>query len=402
MNWEFLEQSAFQTPLKILLLLGVTLVATLVCRWVLMPLIEKIIHRTQFKGDDYILEQGIPKMVLYLVPLVVLYFGASFIPVIRDPVERIAFAVLTINFAAILIKSLSGLHYYLGRKEVTRKWSLTGLIQAINFIIIVIAAIVSISAILGKSPAVFLSGLGAVAAILTLAFRETILSIVSGILIQWNDMFREGDWLEIPHMGVDGDLISLGLHTAKIQNWDKTISTVPTSKLVSEPVKNWRGMSDTGGRRIKRSIYLDQTSIRFLDEQLLTRLKHIELISDYIQDKTREIEKYNQMRNLETSVNKRGLTNIGLFRAYIKAYLKNHPKIHQNLTLMVRQLEPHAEKGLPLQIYCFTNDIRWVNFENIQSDIFDHIYAILPEFDLHPFQRISSRVSKTSEANSIA
>jgi miniconductance mechanosensitive channel len=203
-------------------------------------------------------------------------------------------------------------------------------------------------------------------------------------------MVQIGDWIEMPKYGADGDVIDISLHTVKVQNWDKTITTIPTHALIADSFKNWKGMSEAGGRRIKRSIYIDMTSIKFCDEEMLERFKKIRYIQQYINDKTEEIEEYNKRLGIDTDslVNGRHLTNIGTFRAYIVQYLKNHPRIHKGMTQIVRQLEP-TEKGLPIEIYAFTNDTAWAAYESIQSDIFDHILAVVPEFDLRLFQNPS-------------
>jgi len=220
-----------------------------------------------------------------------------------------------------------------------------------------------------------------------LIFKDTILSFVASIQIHSNDLFKIGDWLEVPQLGADGDVIDIALHTVKIQNWDKTISIIPAHKLIDSSFKNWRGMSDSGGRRIKRSIYIDQTSIQFCDEAMINKFKSIELLAPHLESKIAEIEASNTGKNvnMETLVNGRRLTNIGSFRAYIEAYLKSHPMIHNKRTFLVRQLAP-SEMGLPIEIYVFTNITDWIAYESIQSDIFDHLLAVLTEFGLQVFQ----------------
>ncbi|NMA65612.1 MAG: mechanosensitive ion channel, partial [Clostridiaceae bacterium] len=260
--------------------------------------------------------------------------------------------------------------------------------QVVKIFISIMAAVIIISILTERSPWLLLSGIGAATAVLMLIFQNSILGLVASIQLTTNNMVQIGDWIEMPTHGADGDVIDISLHTVKVQNWDKTIITIPTHKLISESFKNWRGMREAGGRRIKRSIYIDMTSVKFCDEEMLERFKKIQYIKEYIQKKESEIENYNKSQNVDLSsiVNGRRLTNLGTFRAYIANYLKNHPGLNKNMTQMVRQLQP-TEYGLPLEIYAFTDETAWVKYEAIQSDIFDHILAIVPEFDLKIYQR---------------
>ena len=264
------------------------------------------------------------------------------------------------------------------------------------------AGVVAISLFLGVSPLVLLSGLGALTAVLMLIFQDTILSFVAGIRIINNDLVRVGDWIEMPKFEADGFVIEAGLHTVKVQNWDKTISHIPTHRLVEDPFRNWRGMAESGGRRIKRAIMIDQSSIRFCDEEMLDRYERIQLIRDYVRSRRREIAEYNQAYQVDPShiVNGRRMTNLGTFRAYVTAYLRNHPRIRQDMMLLVRHLQPTAE-GLPIEIYCFVNDTAWVNYEGVQADIFDHILAAVPHFDLRVFQSPSGYDLQTLGANRV-
>lgn len=268
-------------------------------------------------------------------------------------------------------------------------FAMQGIVQSIKLILFIIFCIYIISVLADKSPVVILSGLGAMSAVLMLVFKDTILGFTAGLQLSTNKMVQVGDWIEIPKYGADGDVIDIGLNTVKVRNWDKTITTIPTYALISDSFKNWRGMKDSGGRRIKRSILLNVHSIRFLDRDDYERLLKASFLSDYLKSKEQEIKKYNQEKNIDLSIviNGRRLTNIGTLRAYILFYLKNHPKIHQGMTLMVRQLSPN-QFGLPLEVYCFTNTTAWTEYESIQSDIFDHIFAVLKEFKLTAYQSI--------------
>jgi miniconductance mechanosensitive channel len=250
-----------------------------------------------------------------------------------------------------------------------------------------VGAILMISTLINQNPLILLGGLGALSAVLLLVFQNSILGLVAGIQLSANDMVRVGDWIEMPKHNADGDVIEITLTTVKVQNWDKTITMIPSAAFISESFKNWRGMQESGGRRIKRSIFIDVSSIQFCTEEMIERFKKIQYLKDYIEAKEKEIEAYNQEHNVDPSskVNGRRLTNIGTFRMYIQKYLENHPRIHKDMTTMVRQLAP-GEYGLPLEIYAFTNDVRWAVYESIQSDIFDHIFAAAPEFGLRVFQ----------------
>jgi len=253
--------------------------------------------------------------------------------------------------------------------------------------------VVVVSLLADQSPVVFLSGLGALTAVLMLVFRDTILSLVASLQIMSNDMIRIGDWVSMPQANADGDVIDIALHTVKVQNWDKTITTIPTYKFISESFKNWRGMSESGGRRIKRPLAIDLSSVRFLTSDEIDRFAKSELLHDYMERKLEELARYAEEKKAlgpDIQPLERTLTNIGTFRAYVLEYLKSSPKIHKDMTLLVRQLAP-TPQGLPIEIYCFTNDTAWAHYEGIQSDIFDHLIAILPEFGLEAFQEPAGR-----------
>lgn len=272
------------------------------------------------------------------------------------------------------------------RYAFARNIPLRGIFQSIKLLGSVVIGIMMISLLIGKSPTILISGLGAMAAVLMLVFKDPILGLVAGIQLSANNMLKLGDWLEMPKFGADGAVIDIGLTTVKVQNWDKTITTIPTYALVSDAFKNWSGMSDSGGRRIKRSIFIDTTSIHFLSEQEQNELIKAKLLKPYLTKRHHEIEEYNQSEQASSSIlNQRRLTNIGTFRIYLSEYLLNHPRIRQDMTLMVRQLEPGAQ-GLPLEIYCFTNTVVWAEYEEIQADIFDHTFSIVEAFGLRVYQ----------------
>ncbi|WP_447971873.1 mechanosensitive ion channel family protein [Nitrospira sp. M1] len=273
------------------------------------------------------------------------------------------------------------------QKPAMNAFPLRGVIQSVKLLSAVLIVLLVISILMGKSPLILLSGLGAISAVMMLVFKDPILGLVAGIQLSVNDMLRVGDWLEMSQYGADGDVIDIGLTTVKVRNWDKTITTIPTYALIANSFKNWRGMSESGGRRMKRSLLLDTSSVRFLLEEDLQRLHKSSLLSPYLDEKLQDIRRDNDETHvdLSTMINGRRLTNLGTFRAYMTAYLKTHPRIHQRLTLMVRQQEHNAD-GLPLQVYAFTNTTDWMAYESIQADIFDHMFAILPEFGLRAHQ----------------
>ncbi|GJL51382.1 MAG: hypothetical protein NPIRA01_26090 [Nitrospirales bacterium] len=273
------------------------------------------------------------------------------------------------------------------QKPAMNAFPLRGVIQSVKLLSAVLIVLLVISILMGKSPLILLSGLGAISAVMMLVFKDPILGLVAGIQLSVNDMLRVGDWLEMSQYGADGDVIDIGLTTVKVRNWDKTITTIPTYALIANSFKNWRGMSESGGRRIKRSLLLDTSSIRFLLEEDMQRLRKSSLLSPYLDGKFQEICRYNDEARVDLSalINGRRLTNLGTFRAYLTVYLKAHPRVHQQLTLMVRQKDPDPN-GLPLEIYVFTKTTDWIDYEGIQADIFDHIFAVLTEFDLRAHQ----------------
>ena len=290
-------------------------------------------------------------------------------------------------YAMLSFFSLLDVVFNLSQKFATAsQLPLKGIFQGIKLVCAIIVGILVISLLIGQSPAILISGLGAMAAVLMLVFKDPILGLVAGIQLSANDMLKLGDWLEMPKYGADGAVIDIGLTTVKVRNWDNTITTIPTWSLVSDSFKNWSGMSASGGRRIKRSLNIDTTSIHFLDEQEQQRLIQARLLKPYMDSRHQEISLWNQQNATDQSVlNQRKMTNIGTFRAYLQEYLRNHSRIRKDMTLMVRQLAPDAS-GLPIEIYCFTNTVVWAEYESIQADIFDHVFAVVDEFGLRIHQ----------------
>jgi len=295
------------------------------------------------------------------------------------------------------------------KKQVATQLPLNGIFQTIKLVASIGVGIFIVSLLIGRSPVILLSGLGAMTAVLMLVFKDPILGLVAGIQLSANNMLKLGDWLEMPKYNADGAVIDVGLTTVKVRNWDNTITTVPTYALISDSFKNWRAMSESGGRRIKRSINIDVTSINFISETEMKKLARSRLLANYILEKNREVERYNQEYNwdLSTALNGRRLTNIGTFRTYLEMFLRNHANIRKDMTIMVRQLAP-TEDGVPIEIYCFTNTVVWVEYESIQADIFDHIFAVVPEFGLrlhqspsgHDVASIARNLSEVAEKQS--
>ncbi|MFA7386763.1 MAG: mechanosensitive ion channel family protein [Thiohalobacteraceae bacterium] len=368
--------------------------------WLSNWLVKRLLVRglylriAQRAGDVPPRDFGLVKRLSNIVPAVVLYAGVDMIPGLPEAAITVirnvcsGFIVLTLALAFSALLDIVNLVYQ--RRPDAASRSIKGYLQVVKILIFAIAALLIIAALIDRSPLILLSGLGAMAAVLMLIFQDTLLSLVASVQISSSDMLRIGDWIEMPQLNADGDVIDIALHTVKVQNWDKTITTIPTKRLISESFKNWRGMQESGGRRIKRSLYLDQQSVHFLGPDEYRHLQNFNLLTDYLKDKQRDIDAWNARLSDtgQTPMNTRRLTNIGCFRAYVERYLRSHPGIHKSLTLIVRQLSPTGD-GLPLEVYCFTNTTAWVAYEGIQSDIFDHLIAILPEFGLRLFQHPS-------------
>ncbi|HHX34843.1 MAG TPA: mechanosensitive ion channel family protein [Pseudomonadales bacterium] len=336
---------------------------------------------------------GVVKRLSNIVPALIISSSISLVPGLPAALVTVVknvtggFIILTIALALGAILEIVNLLYMRRRNAYLKP--IKGYIQVIKIVIYAIATILIVATLIDRSPLILLSGLGAMAAVLMLIFQDTLLSLVASVQISSGDMIRVGDWVEMPQLNADGDVIDIALHTVKIQNWDKTITTVPTKRFISDSFINWRGMQESGGRRIKRSLFIDQHSIHFLTKEELEHLKRFNLLDGYFDNKINELNKWNETHVKSRSgdtLDSRKLTNIGSFRAYIEHYLRNNPGIHQSgMTLMVRQLSPTAE-GLPIEIYCFTTTTAWTAFEAIQSDIFDHLLAIAPEFNLRVYQ----------------
>jgi len=358
--------------------------------------IRDAVARSATRWDDELVSAGFFGRVAYLAPLLAVWWGIAWVPSLNDAVDasirRLVFA-FTILVATLSAGSLmTAVNEIYSANEENRSRPIKGYLQVLKIVLAILAGVLIVATLMDRSPLIFLSGIGAMAAVLLLVFRDTLLSLAASIQLTGNDMVHVGDWIEMPDFGADGDVVDVALHTVKVQNWDKTITTIPTHKLIDNSFKNWRFMSQSGGRRIKRSISIDTNTVRFLEEAETERFARFALIEDYIEEKRQDIAVHNEAlgRNERFDADIRQLTNLGTLRAYMQRYLENHPRIRRDMTLMVRQLAP-TQTGVPLEIYCFTNTTDWLEYEGIQADIIEHILALLPEFDLCAFQSTTGR-----------
>ena len=371
-------------------------ISFLASKIIILKPINSWFRKTKTKLDDIFLQSGFFNRLIYLIPLLILYNLEGIFSQYSIIIHRILNSIFVLIILICINVLLSALGDVYDRSRFSRRIHIKGYLQVVKLILFIVGILGIITILTGQSPVYLLSGIGALTAVLMLVFKDTILSFVATIQINSNDLFKIGDWVDAPQFGADGDVVDIALHTVKIQNWDKTITIIPTHKLIDSSFKNWRGMTDSGGRRIKRAIYIDISTIRFWDKELLRRFQQLDLLQDYLESKLKEVDNSNQTvgANLDQMIKGRRFTNIGTFRAYIKAFLKNHSDIHDEMTFLIRQLPP-GEKGLPMEIYVFTNDTDWVRYESIQSDIFDHLMAIISEFDLKVFQNPSGNDFKS-------
>jgi len=366
-----------------------SLVVSFISKKVVLRVLSHFIKKNKFKWDKIMLERKVFHKLSHIVPAIIIYTSATaFSDQMRIMLQRFSTAYVILVGISVVDAFLNSVNDIYSNYEVARNKPIKGYLQVTKIFVYIIGGIIIIASIIGQSPLLILSSIGALTAVLLLVFRDSLLGLVAGIQLSSNDMIRLGDWIEMPKYGANGDVIDVSLNTVKVENFDKTITTIPTYALVSDSFKNWRGMSQSGGRRIDRSVYIDTTSITFCTNEMLEEFAKIHYLTDYLQNKKKEIALYNLENEIDTSnlVNGRHLTNIGVFRVYLQSYLKNHPSIHKDMIQMVRQLPPN-ELGIPLGIYVFTNDTAWENYETIQSDIFDHILAVVPQFGLRVFQK---------------
>ena len=383
-----------QATIGLACLLLLAYVVQALAQYLLLHTVPRLRERMDVRWARVLWHDQVLRRLARVVPSLVVQAGIGAVPHL-DPV---AFAVIRNLAVALtvlqLVRTLNALLNAIlqeqesrpeGARTATR--SIKSYVQLGKLALALIGAIVIVAVLIDRSPLILLSGLGAMSAVLMLVFKDTILSFTAGVQLSSNDMLRVGDWIEMPQMGADGAVIDIALHTVKVQNWDKTITTIPTWRLMSESYRNWRGMSESGGRRIKRQLRIDSATVRFLSDADIDRLERIALLAPYLAAKRQAVHSANAALGEGAAVpaNLRRLTNIGTFRAYVQAYLQAHPGVHQGMTLMVRMLEPTPE-GVPMELYCFTATTAWVQYEAIQGDIFDHLLAVLPEFDLRLYQ----------------
>lgn len=386
------------------LLTLVACLGLLLAAWVLNWIVKRILVRgfyrllrsTSFGQDHELNHHRVIGRLANIVPALVLSIGIELVPGRPDAlvtvVQNVCSAFIVLTIALALGSALNMVNVLYSRRPSARLKPIKGYVQVSKIVIYAIAVILMIATLIDRSPLILLSGLGAMAAVLLLIFQDTLLSLVASVQISSNDIIRVGDWIEMPQLNADGDVIDIALHTVKVQNFDKTITTIPTKRFITDSFRNYRGMQEAGGRRIKRALNIDQNSVHFLSDTEREHLHRFNLLDDYLTAKEQELADWNRKleKRGQEPVNTRRVTNLGTFRAYVERYLRAHPGVHQGMTLLVRQM-PLSGEGLPVEIYCFTNTTVWAQYEGIQGDIFDHLLSILPEFGLHVFQHPSGR-----------
>ena len=381
--------------ITMLILLMLTLVVIILSLWItrklLRKLVEGFIRKTHTRWDDLLLKHKFFKTTASVVAVIIL--NATYPTIFEDfpkwqpffqKIVEIYFLYVVIQ---IIVSFLKGSEEYLSESEMFIEKPIASYFQLARILLYIGGFVLVLSILLGKSPLYFLGAFGAMSVVLLLVFKDTILGLVASIQISANDMVRVGDWVEMPKYNADGDVLAINLNTVKVMNWDKTITTIPTHYFITDSFKNWRGMQQSGGRRIKRTLNINMATVRFVDAEMREKFKKYHLITNYISERQSEIELFNASNSVDTSslINGRRMTNIGVFRNYIDAYLKRHPGINQEMTLLVRQLES-TQFGVPIEIYCFTSSVKWADYEEAQSDIFDHLFASARHFGLEIFQ----------------
>lgn len=374
------------------LVLVIAFAADMICRKILLKAIARLVQNTKATWDDIMFDRNVMVHLSRMVAPVVIYL---FIPiafaqtdsVTLSFIRRLCYIYIIFSFLLFVNSFLKAAYTVYSEKESMRDRPLKGLLQTLQVSLWSIGLIVVVAELLGKSPLSLLAGLGASAAVLMLVFKDSIMGFVSGVQLSANDMLKVGDWIAMPKYGADGTVIEVTLNTVKVRNWDNTITTIPPYLLVSDSFQNWRGMRESGGRRVKRSINIDMTSVRFCTPQMLEKYRKIDLLKDYIDQTEAEVRAYNEQNGIDNAVlvNGRRQTNLGVFRAYLTAYLKSLPVVNKDLNCMVRHLQP-TDHGLPVELYFFSTIKDWIPYEGVQADVFDHVLAIIPEFDLRVFQ----------------
>lgn len=380
----------------LLLIIAVTMGVDYTCRYIVLDMFKRLAKRTRNTWDDLIIERRIIHKMMHIIPAVLVYillpfaFSSEENPKILLLLQRFCLIYIIGVSLRFINASLNIIHEIYNRKETFKNKPLKGFIQIIQVMVFFIGFIFIISVLINKSPVSLFAGLGASAAILILVFKDTILGFVAGIQLSANDMLRAGDWITMEKYGANGTVIEVTLNAVKVRNFDNTITTIPPYALVTDAFQNWRGMSESAGRRIKRSIHIDMNSVGFCTPEMLEKFRQIALLRDYIDTKEEELHRYNEAHHLDGNirVNGRRQTNLGVFRAYLLRYLQSLPEVNKQLTYMVRHLQP-TDTGLPIELYFFSSVKEWVPYENLQADVFDHILAVIPEFGLSVFQNVS-------------
>ncbi|GLX70523.1 mechanosensitive ion channel family protein [Paenibacillus glycanilyticus] len=392
----------YLATISLVVIVGITCIAAnFLTKKVVLRIVTHYIRNTRFQWDNFLLERRVFHKLSHIVPAIILYYFSFNFANYQALIAKGITIYLIIVALLVLDAFLNAVNDIYRTYDISRSRPIKGYVQVVEIFLFIIGGILAISTLIGESPVILISGIGALSAVMMLIFKDSLLGLVAGVQLTANDMVRVGDWIEMPKYGADGDIIDISLHTVKVQNFDKTITTIPSYALISDSFINWRGMQDAGGRRIKRSVYIDMNSIGFCTPEAIEKFKKIHVLSDYILDKEKEILHYNREHDIDSTVavNGRAMTNIGVFRAYVERYIEQHPKIHKGMTKIVRQLAP-GQNGLPLEIYAFTNNINWAVYEAVQSDLFDHILAVAPEFGLQVFQSPSGQDFRNNRAKS--
>jgi miniconductance mechanosensitive channel len=390
---EMLLETLLETGPWILGILLVAWLSHIITRRLLIRWIHHLTSKTRSFWDDTLQQHHVFRRLARAVPATVVYGTYGFIPGLSPAMlallENITGAIIVVVLIFALGAVISAVNAIYEQYPISKTRPIKGYLQVSKIVLYLVGAVVALAITFDESPLLYLSGIGAMTAVLMLVFKDTVLSLLASIQITQTDLIRVGDWIEMPHLSADGDVVDISLYTVRVQNWDKTVTGIPTHKFLTDAFKNWRNMPESGGRRIKRSIFIDKSTIRFLTEEEIEQFRKFKLLEEYIARKEGELTAYNEnLRVTAEHVNMRRMTNIGTFRAYVINYLKNHPKINDSMTLLVRQLQPTSE-GLPLELYVFSRDTGWIAYEGIQGDVFDHIMAIVPEFGLKLFQKPS-------------
>ncbi len=381
-----------KVAISIVAIITLSVLANFIAKYIIVAGLTYITKRTKNKWDDFLIERKVFHKLSHLAPALVIQFTIGialydYKPDLTLLIEKFTY-IYIIAVCIIVINSLiNALHDMYQTLPMSKDRPIKGYMQVLSIIVYILGGVIIISVLINKNPLNLLVGMGASAAILMLVFKDTILGLVASVQVSANNMVKIGDWIEMPSRNADGTVLEITLNTVKVQNWDRTISTIPTYSLVSESFTNWKGMEESDGRRIKRSIFIDMRSVKICTPELLDKLKKIHLLKDYIEQRTKEIDEFNQKMGFDTTmpVNGRRMTNIGVFRRYVEFYLKSNPKVNTDAIHMVRHLQP-TERGIPIEVYCFSIEKAWVKYEGVQADIFDHILAIVPQFELRVFQ----------------